>query len=79
MKIKFAAIAAIAALTLSPVGAFAQHVDVGPGGVAVHGDHHEDRHETVVHEHHHDDHPVVHDHHDDHHETESRTTVIERH
>ena len=39
MKIMFAA-AAAAALALAPVGALAQHVDVGPGGVGVHGDGH---------------------------------------
>ena len=61
-------------------GALAQHVDVGPGGVSVHGDRHasarrsSDDHHEVVREHHHHD-----DHHDDHHGGERRTTVIERH
>lgn len=77
MKLTLAAFAA-AALAFSPVTASAQHVDVGPGGVGVHGEHHEDHHE-VVHEHeHHDDHPVVHEHHD-HHDDGHRETVIERH
>ncbi|WP_041357456.1 hypothetical protein [Methylorubrum extorquens] len=78
MKLTIAALAASAALALAPVGAFAQHVDVGPGGVSVHGDRHhhdvEHTHSTV--EEHHHDRPVVHDHHDDHHE---HTTVIEKH
>ncbi|CAA2104664.1 hypothetical protein ASF27_11965 [Methylobacterium sp. Leaf102] len=85
MKTKFGAIAAIVTLAFSPVAALAQHIDVGPGGVRVHGDghgerhgegHHGDRHEhrEVVREHHHHD-----DHHDDHHGGERRTTIIERH
>lgn len=77
MKLTIAALAASAALVLSPFGAFAQHVDVGPGGVAVHGDRHHDEvehtHSTV--EEHHRDRPVVHDHHDDVHER----TVVEEH
>ncbi|MCJ2030809.1 hypothetical protein MKK50_15665 [Methylobacterium sp. J-043] len=84
MKTKFAAIAAIVSLALSPVAALAQHIDVGPGGVGVHGDSHGERHgeghrdrhddhHEVVREHHHHD-----DHHDDHHGGERRTTIIER-
>lgn len=76
MKLTLAAFAAAAALALTSAGALAQHIDVGPGGVGVSGDHHDDRHE-VVHEHeqHHDDRPVVRKHHDEgHHET-----VIEHH
>ncbi|GEP08872.1 hypothetical protein [Methylobacterium gnaphalii] len=81
MKRNLLAYTAVAALALSPAAAFAQHIDVGPGGVGVHGDshgerhgdrHHDDHHE-VVREHHH------HDHHDDDHGGERRTTVIERH
>lgn len=80
MRLTFAVIASAASLALVPVGAIAQHVDVGPGGVAVHGDRHEERREVV--REHHDDHPVVREHHDDHHDDHhegSRTTVIERH
>ena len=33
MKLTIAALAASAALMLTPIGAFAQHVDVGPGGI----------------------------------------------
>jgi hypothetical protein len=81
MKRNLLAYAAAATLALTPVAALAQHVDVGPGGVAVHGDghgerhhdHHDDHHEVVREHHHHDDH------HDDHHGGERRTTVIERH
>ncbi|WP_336490476.1 hypothetical protein [Methylobacterium nigriterrae] len=53
MKITIAALAAPAALALAPVGALAQHVDVGPGGLSIHGDHHHDvehTHGTVVHD-----------------------------
>lgn len=78
MKLALAALAASAALALTPVGASAQHVDVGPGGVAVHGDRHGDRHDVEhthgVEEHRHER-PVVHDHHDDVHEH----TVVEEH
>ncbi|MEE7478786.1 hypothetical protein MHIMP23_21545 [Methylobacterium hispanicum] len=77
MKITLAALAASAALVLTSAGAFAQHVDVGPGGVSVHGDrgHRDVEHtHTTVEEHHHDR-PVVRDHHDDHHEH----TVVEEH
>ena len=76
MKITIAALAASAALALTPVAAFAQHVDVGPGGVGVHGDRHDTEHTHSTVEEHHHDRPVVHeDHHDDHHEH----TVIEKH
>jgi Ni/Co efflux regulator RcnB len=79
MKLAIAALAASVALALTPVGASAQHVDVGPGGVAVHGDRHGDRHDdehrhSTVEEHHHER-PVVHDHHDDVH----AHTVVEEH
>jgi hypothetical protein len=82
MKRNLLAYAAATTLALSPVGALAQHIDVGPGGVGVHGDshgerhgdrHHDDHHEVVREHHHHDDH------HDDNHGGERRTTVIERH
>ncbi len=78
MKLTIAALAASAALALAPVGALAQHVDVGPGGVAVHGDHHHDDVEhthTTVEEHHHDR-PVVHEHH---HDDVHEHTVVEEH
>jgi hypothetical protein len=77
MKITIAALAASAALAFAPVPALAQHVDVGPGGVSVHGDHHdvEHTHGTVVHEHHHDE-PVVHEHH---HDDVHEHTVVEEH
>jgi hypothetical protein len=79
MKITIAVLAASAALALAPVGAFAQHVDVGPGGVSVHGDHHhheiEHTHGTVVREHHHHE-PVVHEHH---HDDVHEHTVVEEH
>ncbi|MEE7439927.1 hypothetical protein MOR12E_12610 [Methylobacterium oryzae] len=76
MKIRIAALAASVALAFAPVGAFAQHVDVGPGGVSVHGDHHRDvEHTHGVVEERHRDRPVVHDHHDDVHEH----TVVEEH
>lgn len=78
MKRTLVAFATTAALCLAPMAASAQHVDVGPGGVGVRGDHHDDHHETVVREHH-DDHSVVHEHHDDHHDGDSHSTVIERH
>ena len=77
MKLTIAALAASAALALAPVGALAQHVDVGPGGVGVHGDGHRrdvDHTHTTVEENHRDR-PVVHEHHDDHHEK----TVVEEH
>ncbi|MER2268377.1 hypothetical protein [Methylobacterium oxalidis] len=77
MKVTIAVLAASAALALAPVGALAQHVDVGPGGVGVHGDHHdggvEHTHGTVVREHH-DERPAVHEHRDDH-----EHTVIHEH
>lgn len=76
MKRTLAALAATAALCLAPLAASAQHLDVGPGGVAVHGDRHDDHHEEVVRERH-DDHPVVHEHRDD--DSHGHTTVIERH
>ena len=77
MKITIAAFAA--ALTFAPAAAFAQHVDVGPGGVSVRGDDgHRDvehTHGTVVREHRHEE-PVVdkHRHHDVH-----ERTVVEEH
>ncbi|TXN25062.1 hypothetical protein [Methylobacterium sp. WL9] len=76
MKTSLLAYAAALSLALAPVAALAQHIDVGPGGVGVHGDghhdHHDDHHEVVRDHHHHDDH------HDDH-GGEHSTTVIERH
>lgn len=38
-----------AALALSPAGAYAQHVEVGPGGVGLHADH--DAHSAPVERH----------------------------
>ena len=70
-------LAAAAAVALAPVGALARHVDVGPGGVGVHGDGHRrdvDHTHTTVEENHRDR-PVVHEHHDDHHDK----TVVEVH
>ncbi|MEE7465005.1 hypothetical protein MFUR16E_29315 [Methylobacterium fujisawaense] len=75
MKLALAALAASAALAFTPVGASAQHVDVGPGGVAVHGDRHDVEHTHGVVEEHRHERPVVHDHHDDVHEH----TVVEEH
>jgi len=79
MKITFAVLAASASLALAPLPALAQHVDVGPGGVSVHGDRHHDdvehTHGTVVREHHHDE-PVVHEHH---HDDVHEHTVVEEH
>ncbi len=76
MKITIAALAASAALALAPVSAFAQHVDVGPGGVGVHADHHDVEHTHGVVEEHHHDHPVVHEHH---HDDDHEHTVVEEH
>ncbi|KMO26866.1 hypothetical protein VQ02_34080 [Methylobacterium variabile] len=75
MKITITAFAA--ALAFAPATAFAQHVDVGSGGVSVHGDRgHRDvehTHGTVVREHRHEE-PVVREHHDAH----ERTVIEER-
>ena len=68
-----------AALLFAPAAAMAQHIDVGPGGVRVHGDGHHHHHERRVIErhHHHDDLDHTgsvrverHHHHDDHHDDE---------
>ncbi|CAX22816.1 protein of unknown function; putative exported protein [Methylorubrum extorquens DM4] len=75
MKITIAAFVASAALALAPVGAFAQHVDVGAGDAGVHVDRHDVEHTHSTVEEHHHDRPVVHDHHDDGHER----TVVEEH
>lgn len=85
MKPNLLAYTAAVTLALAPVGALAQHIDVGPGGVGVHGDSHGERHGDRHHDRHDDHHEVVRehhhhdDHHDDHHGGERRTTVIERH
>ncbi|MBL7590045.1 hypothetical protein, partial [Escherichia coli] len=51
-KVSIAAFMAVAALTLTPGAASAQAIEVGPGGVAVHGDHHgEDAHHGSTVEH----------------------------
>jgi Spy/CpxP family protein refolding chaperone len=78
MTKKFALTGFAAALLLTPAVAMAQHIDVGPGGVRVHGDGHHHHHERRVIErrHHHDDLDHTgsvrverrHDHHDDHHD-----------
>jgi hypothetical protein len=79
MKPNLLAYATALSLALSPAAALAQHVDVGPSGVGVRGDNHDERHSER-----HDDHrEVVREHHDNHHDDqhggERRTTVIERH
>lgn len=75
MKFSLPILIAAASLILSPVAAFAQQVDVGPGGVSVHGDRHGDRHRS---EHHHVEKKV--DHHDSHHGDRHETVVVkERH
>jgi len=75
MKSILPILATAASLTLAPGYALAQHVDVGPGGVNVHGGGHGhvERHEHVERRHEHVDR------HDDRHEGgHDRVTVEER-
>lgn len=60
--VSLAAFLAASAFALAPVAASAQVIEVGPGGVGVHGDHHGDdvHHAPVV------EHRVVEDTHRDH-------------
>ena len=77
MKFSLPILVAASSLILSPVAAFAQHVDVGPGGVSVHGDRHGGGHRERS-EHHHVEKKV--DHHDSHHGDRHETVVVkERH
>ncbi|CAX23000.1 protein of unknown function [Methylorubrum extorquens DM4] len=71
MKITLPVLVAAASLVLAPGYALAQHIDVGPGGVSVHGHSHGhvERHEHVERHHHHGDRHV------DHHGSRERVTV----
>lgn len=79
MKNSLPVLLAASSLILAPGYALAQHVDVGPGGIGVHGpghgDRHGDRHEHVEHDR--DRH--VDRHHDDHHGGSHESTTVERH
>lgn len=76
MKIAIAALAASAALAITPMSAFAQHIDVGPGGAGIHSDRRDTDHTRSTVEEHHRDRPVVHD---DHHGDRQERTVVEEH
>lgn len=77
MKLSLPVLVAASSIILSPVAAFAQHVDVGPGGVSVHGGHGDGHRERS--EHHHVEKKVDH-HHGGHHGDRHETVVVkERH
>ncbi|MEE7478805.1 hypothetical protein MHIMP23_21650 [Methylobacterium hispanicum] len=80
MKLSLPILVAASSLVLAPGYALAQHVDVGPGGVSVHGHGHGhghvERHEHVErHRHHGDRHVDRHERHDGGHET----VTVEKH
>ena len=77
MKISFPMMVAASTLIFSPVAAIAQHVDVGPGGVAVQGDRHGGGHREGGGDHH--ERKV--EHRDSHHGDRHNETVVvkERH